>query len=435
MYTWHDSTFPISPIDNQTYVNHKDEIYRYDTVSGSWLLYKTAKLKKIKSIEIKNKGSIIKPSSFLIGWLEFGGDYKDKWNALFSKSYVKITYYNKSSVEYLYVAQATADELTTVYINSTPDPEKYPSFTILDIYEIIDENLHVNISGHNSLYAMARGRNCYYSKSQRRKYGYDGNQEPAPSFFGWGDFYDSDLGSKVLQEFFPDKPTPLNTTNQNKCIWFTAGKKLYQQPKVNSVVNSYHRTYYNFTSRTFVSASVINFYVGTPKFFGRRVSQSGYWTRFFLPMNKLRGNKIITEGYSGVLIYPLYAEDKSGVAFLMKPLGIDSVKLYLPIKDTGASFFSIVNGVNKYSYPYPIVTIQTYTLEGIDAIFTTYEHDSIYPFYRFRGSKGYNRNMPTRIQFMIRYSNGVVGYSKGYITINKKKVNAEAYFDIKKVEL
>lgn len=416
MIYWNTPNFEEAPVDTQVFIDDRGGIYRYDDTSAVWKLYKDAKLVKKHAFYLFFKQQRQTTYNPLIACneLQAGGVVKEGyWNDVYSKSFLKI--YNEN-FEY-YIQGVTASELFTWMQGFLPNSGGFWDFVNLNIdcYFVQDDTLNIdnNLTAHNSLYAVCRGRKCYYSKPNR----INNNKGLDAGFHSttWSNTFNN-FGSLLVHAFTMN--TPVDDTDNELAITFSNANSLYGQPKVSSFVRrSDSYITYDTVNRVFIQNDVTDYYVGTPIY----MSRYGNVRNIYSSPNELFKFANFMNSRSAIIaIYPLYSTDGSRLMFLIKPIGVDYVTIKYPRIQQDFDVFAEVDKKDNYT---DIILKITNTGEPDTLSQNILAYDAMPGIYKESKT---SRKIPKNVRFYIQNKiNGVISKSSTKkLKILSNKTNA-----------
>jgi hypothetical protein len=423
-YTWNRLTPTDGDTTNQVYVDVNRKIFKYDASTGFWVDYKDVEFKKVKtfysycmgkaSINPLNRIQEYQPSPVNV-----------TWDSLWSTSFLEVV---TDAVGAFYFKNMTYDEFNTWAIATLPiDPGTgfFQCNLRINIYDIFDSNYDFkHIAGHNSMYGVARGRHYYYNSGYHGTFRLPANMAGLdPNFHNtrWLDPLNN-FGDTLVNSF--NGSIPLSSTDNEMCIWFSRSKHLYHQPKVSSRVQTSGRISYNLTTRIYENCPDDSLFVGKPFVLSNTL---GSTERILHLDAKILKNNFVLRNQSCIMIYPLVSPDGNHIAFLMKPLGIDTLdfkrEALQPENLSSANIFSYTEFTSNYSEKCQLVTNLN---ASSSSAFASISSISKFPY----GQKVNDPKMPKVIKFFNRDTvNGVRSYDsptivKSYVN----KTNANLYF-------
>lgn len=422
MYEWNTPNKPLPDFDGKIHVDSDRRVYQWDHHSGTWMHRNHWYLKEVGHVQQEMFGRSLGQS--LTGAMN--SVIINEWDMLYTKAFVHVemTFSNTS----YYVANLTLDELDNFLQAVTPKGTNgfvdYSDIVSLRVFQVVDPTVNTTRTGHsNIMYALMRGTHSYSRKKGRSA----GNANPLTSApltpqtgfsnkmhnVRFVDDWHVDVAMKSITEFFGILNAPSDDDsngNGNNLFYFTrARENLYHLPKTGSMITVEDRWWYNVATNSYdringkVTASL-----GTPRFFGNAELSD---KRNYFSMSVLKGNSYLSDGWMGVIVYPLSAvlEDSTQVrAFLVKPYGVDCVGLGLrrELRDeTVWSIFSENSYPDSFTKKHRLVTGSRMNLE-FNELVTFKVNDAI----KFaRGSLGLTRNVratsnviPKKIDFFLQ---------------------------------
>lgn len=343
MYSWNIPDKPLPDFDGKIHVDADRRIYQWSHRYGTWTNKNHWYLKEVGQVTQEMFGRGI--GQTLVGAMN--SVIINEWDELYKKAFVRIEMINSGAT--YYVANLTRDELDEYLKAITPTGTGgftgYSDIVSLRVFQVVDPTIGITRTGHsNILYALMRGTHSYNKRSGRDSGSANSlTNEPLTSQTGFsskmqnGRFADNwhvDVAMKSITEFFGILNAPSDDDSSgvgNNIFNFSRVRdNMYHLPKVGTMISLAERWWYNVPENKYeritekISASI-----GNPKFFGN-VSASN--VRGYYPMNVLKGNFYLGEGWTGVVVYPLSGATSEGAAvkaFLIKPYGVDCVGLGL----------------------------------------------------------------------------------------------------------
>jgi len=308
-------------------------------------------------------------------------------------------------------------------------PFTWQTSLIINIYDIFDTRYNFKqVSGHNTLYGVCRGRGYYYGYSNNgtarpvRNAGLDDgfhNVHWIPQLLNFGD----------TLTFYRTGQASLDSTNNEMAIWFANPKNLYHQPKVSSKVRAHGRISYNLLTRAYEVSVDENFYVESPWVFS--LPRSSTSREIAGNASGLKNGWIINQLASVVMVYPLISSSGTHVAFLFKPLGIDTLDFKTEVFNT--QFLATTTIMAKAEYASNF-SAKYRELPLMPPGSQSSSYASVYDVAKFMNiqPKINDRFIPKRVVFFCKDTvNGVRSFdSSTTLRIYKNKTNANLYFGL-----
>lgn len=317
--------FPENPIEGDTFVAPNNDYYLFE--NGEWIL-----LPKI---------SIVAERELLFNLVGKSTTYNTGTNLLrhlrSSISAQELDLRTKFSVFDIYISPSSGNKIKVI------SNKEYPSKTELleDIYSIaldqgtttfehsiwvvikekINKENAPTTTYSNGLYSIMKGRK---NMTSQKFSGVAASISDSFPNFSTSTFYNGNLGRTLLNYFWGID----SETIDNNAVWYTRNKKsFYNQLPIGTIIKDKTDYYWNGDTGTMGYGSYLNFII---------VNQPALLFATAGEPANLRLESRINQNYDyanlgnhlfKVLIYPCKALSESKYGFLVKPLGVDQVKL------------------------------------------------------------------------------------------------------------
>lgn len=355
MYNWRTATKPTPDIDGQIHIDEHDNVWEWNATSSVWVQKKNMYLKEVAQIRAPVYGIPVGNNPLKnVTSVAF-----NEWDSLYNKAFIRTELLTTGFVENL--ACFSQEELSD-YVASILDGSAAEYYDVVNfkIYQVFDPAIRSDRTGHSNVnYALMRGRHSYGRRRGRNDHGLQAQYGIADTIHNnrYSDQWHVDTGKKMLNAFYGVNMGALpNDPNENNIFYFHRGTdNFYHLPKVGSNMTLVGRWWYSPGTNTYINVSEeVKASLGTPKFFGT-FDWSGT-ERTLQPMTVLMGNRYLSDGKMGVVIYPVIgtreADGTQLRAFLIKPYSVDCAGLGIPRQYTDGSVWNLVA---ENSYPDSVV--------------------------------------------------------------------------------